>query len=74
VQGCGIACKLRLDIADDLAIGRLIDFFPEAQCELAPLYAVYPSRQYQPVRLHAPLQFLRAAFRHSQAESVADAD
>jgi DNA-binding transcriptional LysR family regulator len=70
VQGCGIACKSRLDIADDLGRGRLIDLFPEAQCGLASLYAVYPSRQYQP----ALLQFLQAAFRCRQPESVADAD
>ncbi|NMG76932.1 hypothetical protein GPA25_19450 [Aromatoleum diolicum] len=65
VQGCGIACKSRLDIADDLPSGRLIDLFPGTRCELVPLYAVYPSRQYQQARLQALLQFLQAVFRHS---------
>ena len=62
LQGCGIVYKSRLDIADDLASGRLIDLFPEAQCEPVPLFAVYPSRQYQPARLQALLEFLQGAF------------
>ncbi|BBP04800.1 LysR family transcriptional regulator [Sulfuriferula plumbiphila] len=59
LQGFGIAYKSRLDIQSDLAAGRLIDLFPEARCEQVPLYAVYPSRQYQPARLKALLQFLQ---------------
>lgn len=62
LQGCGIVYKSRLDIADDLASGRLIDLFPAAQCEPVPLFAVYPSRQYQPARLQALLEFLQGAF------------
>lgn len=63
LQGHGIAYKSRIDIQGDLAAGRLIDLFPEAKCEPAPLYAVYPSRRYQPARLKALLEFLEAAFR-----------
>jgi len=62
VQGHGIANKSRLDIRQDLASGRLIELFPEADGEAVPLYAIYPSRQYQPARLQALLQYLRAAF------------
>lgn len=63
LQGHGIVYKSRLDVADDLAAGRLIDLFPDARCEAAPLYAVYPSRQYPPARLQALLDHLQAAFR-----------
>lgn len=63
LQGFGIAYKSRLDIQSDLAAGRLINLFPEAQCEQVPLYAVYPSRQYQPARLKALLQFLQETFQ-----------
>lgn len=62
LQGVGIAYKSRLDVQSDLAAGLLMDLFPEAQCEEVPLYAVYPSRQYQPTRLKALLQFLQEVF------------
>ena len=63
VDGHGIAYKSRLDVARDLQAGRLVDLFPDARCEQVPLYAVYPSRQYQPARLQSLLQFLQAAFQ-----------
>ena len=63
LQGHGIAYKSRLDVQSDLTSGQLIDLFPEAQCEQVPLYAVYPSRQYQPTRLKALLQFLQETFQ-----------
>ena len=66
LQGFGIAYKLRLDIYSDLASGQRIDLFPDAQCEQVPLYAVYPSRQYQPARLKALLEFLQQAFQASE--------
>ena len=63
VDGHGIAYKSRLDVARDLQAGRLVDLFPDARCEQVPLYAVYPSRQYQPARLQSLLQFLQEAFQ-----------
>jgi DNA-binding transcriptional LysR family regulator len=63
LQGHGVAYKSRLDVQSDLTSGQLIDLFPEAQCEQVPLYAVYPSRQYQPTRLKALLQFLQETFQ-----------
>ena len=63
LQGHGVAYKSRLDVQSDLTSGQLIDLFPEAQCEQVPLYAVYPSRQYQPARLKALLQFLQETFQ-----------
>lgn len=65
LEGYGIAYKSHLDIIHDLASGRLIDLFPDFQCELIPLYAVYPSRQYQPARIKALLTFLEDAFKNT---------
>lgn len=62
VQGAGIAYKSRLDVQADLDSGRLVDLFPQAQGEASPLYAVYPSRRYQPARLQSLLVHLQAAF------------
>ncbi|GAA5176031.1 LysR family transcriptional regulator [Niveibacterium umoris] len=60
--GHGIAYKSRIDIHTDLAAGRLIDLFPDAQYEQVPLFAVYPSRQYQTARLQALLAYLQKVF------------
>jgi DNA-binding transcriptional LysR family regulator len=67
LAGHGVAYKSRLDIHTDLAAGRLIDVFPDAQTEQAPLFAVYPSRQYQPARLQVLLQYLQAVFQQAGA-------
>jgi DNA-binding transcriptional LysR family regulator len=61
--GHGIVYKSWLDIEEDLAAGRLLDLFPDAECEPLPLYAVYPSRQYQPARLKALLHYLQGVFQ-----------
>lgn len=63
LQGYGIAYKAHLDIIQDLESGQLIDIFPNFQCELIPLYAVYPSRHYQPARITALLTFLEDEFK-----------
>jgi DNA-binding transcriptional LysR family regulator len=62
LNGHGIIYKSRLDILHDLESGKLIDVFPEAKCETMPLYAVYPSRQYQPARIEALLSYLQDKF------------
>lgn len=66
VQGAGIAYKSRLDIQSDLDSGRLVDLFPAVQGESSPLYAVYPSRRYQPARLQSLLVHLQAGFSPRQ--------
>lgn len=66
VQGLGVAYKSRLDIQSDLDNGRLVELFPEAQSDPSPLYAVYPSRRYQPARLQSLLVHLQAAFSNHQ--------
>jgi DNA-binding transcriptional LysR family regulator len=43
--GRGIAYKAQLDVADDLAHGRLIALCPGWTCEATPLYMVVPSRR-----------------------------
>lgn len=62
LQGVGIAYKSRLDIHADLDAGRLVDLFPDADYEAVPLYAVYPSRRYQPARVKALVDYLEGAF------------
>lgn len=62
VQGSGIAYKSQLDIQADLDSGRLVNLFPDAQGDPSPLYAVYPSRRYQPVRLQTLLVHLQSIF------------
>ncbi len=62
VQGAGIAYKSQLDIQDDLDKGHLVNLFPDAQGDPSPLYAVYPSRRYQPVRLQTLLVHLQSNF------------
>ncbi len=62
VQGHGIAYKSRLDVAGDLESGRLVDLFPDARGEPAPLYVAYPSRRYQPARIKVLLGYLEGVF------------
>lgn len=62
VQGAGVAYKSLLDVQADLDEGRLINLFPDIQGETSPLYAVYPSRRYQPLRLQTLLVHLQSVF------------
>lgn len=61
LAGYGIAYKSRLEVQADLDAGRLVDLFPDAHYEAAPLYVAYPSRRYQPARIKALLDHLMAA-------------
>lgn len=45
LAGLGIACKSRLDIALDLAAGRLIELCPDWQGEAVPLYMLCADRR-----------------------------
>ncbi|MCL1074335.1 LysR family transcriptional regulator [Shewanella dokdonensis] len=45
IAGCGIAYKSRLDIAADLAQGKLIQVCPDWQGEAAPLNMLLPDRR-----------------------------
>jgi DNA-binding transcriptional LysR family regulator len=60
--GLGIARLVEVQIADDLAQGRLIELFPEHQCpEEHPIFAVYQSRRHLSNRVRVFLDFLRTA-------------
>lgn len=60
--GLGIVRLIEVQIADDLAQGKLIELFPEHQCpEEHPIYAVYQSRRLVSNRVRAFLEFLKMA-------------
>ena len=61
VAGAGIAQILELGTQDLLRSKKLINLFPERSGERWPLYALYPSRRYQPAKLKAFLDFCTAA-------------
>lgn len=61
--GLGIVRLIEVQIADDLAQGRLIELFPDHQShEEDPIYAVYQSRRHINNRVRIFLDFLRSAF------------
>lgn len=61
--GLGIARLIEVQVADDLATGRLIELFPEHQCrEEDPILAVYQSRRHLSSRIRAFVDFLRTSF------------
>lgn len=63
--GLGIVRLAELQIADDLASGRLIELFPEHQShEEDPIFAVYQSRRHLSTRVRAFLDFLETVFRN----------
>ena len=61
VAGAGIAQILELGTQELLRTKKLINLFPEWSGERWPLYALYPSRRYQPAKLKAFLDFCTAA-------------
>ena len=61
--GLGIARLIEVQVADDLAQGRLIELFPEHQShDEDPIIAVYQSRRNLSSRVRAFIDFLRTAF------------
>jgi DNA-binding transcriptional LysR family regulator len=59
----GIVRLAELQVADDLAAGRLVELFPEHQSrEEDPIWAVYQSRRHLSPRVRAFLDFLDVAF------------
>jgi DNA-binding transcriptional LysR family regulator len=61
--GLGIVRLTEVQVADDLAQGRLIELFPQHQChDEDPIIAVYQSRRHQSSRVRAFIGFLRTAF------------
>ncbi len=61
--GLGIVRLIEVQVADDLAQGRLVELFPEHQChEEHPIVAVYQSRRHLSNRVRAFVDFLRTSF------------
>jgi DNA-binding transcriptional LysR family regulator len=63
VAGAGIAQILEVGTEDLLRSRQVINLFPEWSGERWPLYALYPSRRYQPAKLKAFLDFCTAALQ-----------
>jgi DNA-binding transcriptional LysR family regulator len=69
VAGAGIAQILELGTQELLRSKKLINLFPEWSGERWPLYALYPSRRYQPAKLKAFLDFCTAALEPQSARA-----
>jgi DNA-binding transcriptional LysR family regulator len=61
--GLGIVRLVEIQVADDLAQGRLIELFPDNQCqEEDPIFAVVQSRRHLSNRVRVFLDFLQESF------------
>jgi len=69
VAGAGIAQILELGTQELLRSKKLVNLFPEWSGERWPLYALYPSRRYQPAKLKAFLDFCTAALEPQSARA-----
>jgi DNA-binding transcriptional LysR family regulator len=69
IAGAGIAQILELGTQELLRSKKLINLFPEWSGERWPLYALYPSRRYQPAKLKAFLDFCTAALEPQSARA-----
>ncbi|ALM82887.1 LysR family transcriptional regulator [Bordetella sp. N] len=63
VDGHGIAMKTYMDVAADLASGRLVRLLPDHPVPAAPLHAVYPHRKHLAPRIRAFLDYLTKHLR-----------
>lgn len=63
LAGLGIARLTEIQVADDLASGRLVELFPEYQShDEDPVLAVYQSRRHLSSRVRTFVDFLRTSF------------
>lgn len=60
LAGAGIAALPLMISREEVASGRLIELLPQAQLPSSELYAVYPSRRFQTMKVKAFLDFLLA--------------
>lgn len=63
IQGLGLAYKSRIDIADDLASGRLLALLEDWQTGPVPLSLVYPHRRHLSPNVRALSEFLEVKIR-----------
>lgn len=61
LAGAGIAGLPLLITGEAVRSGRLVTLFPEAHLPVGELYAVYPSRRFQAMKVKAFLDFLMAS-------------
>ncbi|MFM0047812.1 LysR family transcriptional regulator [Paraburkholderia sediminicola] len=71
LQGAGLALKSIWDVADDLRAGRLVAVLQNYPCPPADLYAVYLSRQFQPRRVTALVDYLKGALAAREPDVLA---
>jgi DNA-binding transcriptional LysR family regulator len=62
LQGFGIAYKASLEVADDLAAGRLVPVLPDWRGEAEPITAILPGGVHRPRRVEALLAHLQERF------------
>jgi DNA-binding transcriptional LysR family regulator len=60
LAGLGIMLKSEVDVAGDLAAGRLERVLPDCDGGQAPIVALYPSAQYVPLKTRVLLDRLAA--------------
>ena len=58
--GLGLARLTRVDVAEDLAAGRLVQVLPAWRCEPLDVWAVTPQRDAQPAKVRAAIEALQA--------------
>jgi len=63
LDGLGIAYLGRFSVDDAIADGRLIDLFPDLQCETRPVHAVYQPGPYIQPKLRSFIDYLADAFK-----------
>ncbi|KAF0814498.1 HTH-type transcriptional regulator DmlR [Andreprevotia sp. IGB-42] len=62
LEGAGIVYKSALDVAPDIAAGRLLALLPGYLGDAVSLFAVYPGAKHLPLRVRALLDFLIGRF------------
>lgn len=70
VAGEGVIYKSRLDVAADIAAGRLVELFPAAHCEPAPLNLVCAERSRVTPAVLQLREFLRERLREMAGSSA----
>lgn len=68
LAGVGISMQPTYSVVPLLASGQLVALLPQYQLEDLGMYAIYSSRQHQPPRLRALLDFLAEWFRGERAQ------
>jgi DNA-binding transcriptional LysR family regulator len=68
LQGLGVATKARLDVADDLRTGHLVELLTDWRGDDFPLHAMLPAGRHMPLRVRRLLDFLGEQFAQVEPE------